>query len=311
MSKARRGIYAAAVSPFGNEGRLERGKLISYCQHLLGTGGCDGVAPLGTTGEGTSIAMADRLALPGDFAEAGIAPDQVIFGTGAPSLPDCVALTRAACDAGYVNALVVPPYYYKSPSDDGLFTFYARLIELVGRDDLRLYLYHFPQMSQVPLSTDLVTRLRDEFGPVVAGLKDSSGDFEQSRAFVEATGGVAEDFDIYPSSEAFLWQGLDIGTAGIISGSTNVTAPIVQAARHAAEGPEREAAMSAVRAARATASKYPLMAGMKTAEAWRSGDADWLRMQPPLVALTDEQKTALKADLAALKNTAKLKGETT
>ncbi len=300
MTKARRGIYAAAISPFETNGQLDAAKLLSYCQHLLTDGGCDGVAPTGTTGEGTSVALIDRLALPAIFADAGIETDRVIFGTGAPSLPDCIALTRRACEAGYVNALVLPPYYYKSPSDEGLYDFYSRLVEQVGRDDLRVYLYHFPQMSQVPLSTDLVLRLRAAFGPIIAGLKDSSGDFEQSRAFVEATGGVAEGFDIYPSSEAFLWDGLSIGTAGIISGSTNIFANKVQAARNAPEGPQREHAMEAVRRARATAQKYPLMAAMKTAEAWRSGDESWLRMQPPLRPLSVAQKSALKADLAAL-----------
>jgi 4-hydroxy-tetrahydrodipicolinate synthase len=244
--------------------------------------------------------MVDRLAIPEVFAKAGVETDRVIFGTGAPSAQDCVALSKAACDAGYVNVLVLPPYYYKSPSDEGLFAYYANLVEKIGRDDLRVFLYHFPQMSQVPLSTDLVNRLRREFGPIIAGLKDSSGDFEQSRAFVEATGGVAEEFDVYPSSEAFLWEGLSIGTAGIISGSTNIFARKVQVARNAPEGPERDAAMEAVRTARGVASKYPLMAAMKPAEAWRSGDDTWLRMAPPLVALSDEQKAALKADLAAL-----------
>lgn len=309
MTKARRGIYAAAISPFDGAGRLQTDRLIAYCQHLLSDGGCDGVAPTGTTGEGTSVAMADRLALPAAFAAAGIETDRVIFGTGAPALPDCVALTRAACEAGYVNALVLPPYYYKGPSDDGLFAFYARLIEQVGRDDLRIFLYHFPQMSQVPFSTDLVLRLRAEFGPVIAGLKDSSGDFEQSRGFIEATGGVESDFDVYPSSEAFLWQGLSIGAAGIISGSTNVTAPLVQAARQAAEGAAREAAMERVRRARATAAKYPLMAAMKTLEAWRSGDEAWLRMQPPLVPLGEAQKTALKTDRGALLDAPDMQGE--
>lgn len=300
MTKARRGIYAAAVSPFNADGSLNAEKLIAYCRHLLSDGGCDGVAPTGTTGEGTSIAMSDRLALPGAFAQAGIEPDRVIFGTGAPSAGDCVALTRAAIDAGYNNVLVLPPYYYKGPSDDGLFAYFANLVEKIDDANLRVYLYHFPQMSQVPFSTGLVLRLRSEFGPVIAGLKDSSGDFEQSRGFVEATGGVGQDFDVYPSSEAMLWDGLSIGTAGIISGSTNAFANRVQTALKAAEGPEREAAMAAVRAAREMASKYPLMSAMKTIEAWRSGDDGWLRMAPPLVPLSDDQKVALRADLDAL-----------
>lgn len=301
MSKARRGIYAAAVSPFNADGSLNAKKLLDYCRHLMSpAGGCDGVAPTGTTGEGSSIAIKDRLALPGVFAEAGIETDRVIFGTGAPAAGDCVALTRAAVEAGYINVLVLPPYYYKNPSDDGLFNYYANLVEKIGRDDLRIYLYHFPQMSMVPLSTSLVVRLRKDFGPIIAGLKDSSGDFEQSRAFVEATGGVAENFDVLPSSEAMLWDGLTIGTAGIISGSTNVFGAKAQAALRASEGPERDAAMDAVRAARTMAGKYPLMSAMKTAEAWRSGDDEWLRMAPPLVPLSPEQKAALRIDLDAL-----------
>lgn len=299
MTKARRGIYAAAVSPFKRDGSLDHQKLLGYCQHLLSDGGCDGVAPTGTTGEGTSVPMADRLAIPEVFAEAGIERDRVIFGTGAPSAGDCVALSRAAVDAGFLNVLVLPPYYYKNAPDDGLFAYYANLVEKIGRDDLRIYLYHFPQMSQTPLSTDLVLRLRKAFGPIIAGLKDSSGDFDQSRAFVEATGGVETDFDIYPSSEAFLWDGLCIGTAGIISGSTNITANLVQAARHAPKGAERDTAMKIVRDARSMAGNYPLMAAMKTAESWRSGDDSWLDMAPPLLPLTETQKTAFRADLDA------------
>lgn len=255
------------------------------------------MAPTGTTGEGTSIAMADRLALPAAFAEAGIAADRVIFGTGAPASGDCLALTRAACDAGYANVLVLPPYYYKSPSDDGLYAYYARLIEGVGRDDLRVYLYHFPQMSAVPLSVDLVTRLRADFGAIVAGLKDSSGDFAQSAAFIKATGGIDADFDVFPSSEAMLWDGLDLGSAGIISGSTNVFGRLAQTALQAAEGQDRQTAMEAVKTARAAASQFPLMAAMKQAEAWRTGDDGWTRMAPPLVPLTEDQRIAWKAAL--------------
>ncbi len=300
MTKARRGIYAAAVSPFNPDGSLNAGKLLNYCRHLLSAGGCDGVAPTGTTGEGTSIAMRDRLSLPGVFADAGIESDRVIFGTGAPSTGDCVALTRAAVDAGYANVLVLPPFYYKNVSDDGLYGYYASVIDKVADDRLRIYLYHFPQMSQTPLSTDLVRRLIADFGPLIAGLKDSSGDFEQSRAFVEATGGVENDFDVFPSSEAMLWDGLAIGTAGVISGSTNAFGALAQAALQTAEGPERNAAMDRVRKAREMAGEYPLMSAMKTIEAGRSNDNDWLRMAPPLVPLTDTQKKSLRADLDAL-----------
>ena len=296
MSKAIRGIYAAAVTPFKEDGAVDIPKLIAYCTHLIGDGGCDGVAPTGTTGEGNSVAMRDRLALPGAFAEAGFDPTRAIFGTGACATGDAVAITSAAVDAGFANVLVLPPFYYKTPSDEGLYAYFSQLVEKVGNDRLRVYLYHFPQMSMTPIPVDVVVRLRNAFGPIIAGLKDSSGDISQSLAFAKATGGVNADFDVYPSSEAFLFEGQDGGCAGIISGSTNAFARGVQQAR--IDGPESDA-FAEVKAAREMASKYPLMAAMKQLEAWRSGDESWTRMAPPLVPLSETQKTALKADIAA------------
>lgn len=297
--KARRGIYAAAISPFGPTGSLDAAKLVDYCRYLVSEGGCDGVAPTGTTGEGNSISLVDRMALPSAFAAAGFDSDQVIFGTGSCAVQDAVMLSRAALDAGFPNVLVLPPFYYKGVSDDGIYDGFARLIERVGRDDLRVYLYHFPQMSQTPLAPAMVKRLKTSFGDVVAGLKDSSGDFSQSKAFVDATGGVAEDFDVYPSSEAMVFDGEDAGCAGIISGSTNAFAATVQAARRAS-GAARVAALDAVKARRALAGKYPIIPMMKQMEAWRSGDPSWLEMAPPLRPLSAEQAEALKADLDAL-----------
>lgn len=303
MTKARRGIYAAAISPFDESGALDSAKLVSYCRYLVSDGGCNGVAPTGTTGEGNSISLRERIALPEAFATAGLAPDQVIIGTGACSAGDAALLTRAAVDAGFPNVLVLPPFYYKNPSDDGLYAYFARIIEGVGNDRLRIYLYHFPQMSMTPIPVDLAVRLKRDFGSIIAGLKDSSGDFAQSKAFAEATGGVEEDFDVYPSSEAMLFDGLANKCAGIISGSTNAFARKVQAALKAS-GADRDKAFEAVKAARAVAGKYPLVAAMKRIEAWRSGDDGWLRMAPPLVPLSAEQEAALKTDLDALEASA-------
>lgn len=298
MTKAIRGIYAAAVSPLREDGSLDAAKLVGYCQYLTTEGGCDGVAPTGTTGEGNSISFRQKMELAGAFAEAGFDPSRTIFGTGACATQDAIDLSKAALDAGFPNVLVLPPFYYKNPSDEGLFRYFAQLIESIGDDRLRVYLYHFPQMSATPIPVDVAVRLKKDFGPVVAGLKDSSGDMSQALAFADATGGVDADFDVYPSSEAFLFEGLEGGCAGIISGSTNAFARYVQQAR--TDGPDSEA-FELVKAARAVASKYPLMAAMKQMEAWRTGDESWTRMAPPLVPLTDEQKANLKADVEGLK----------
>lgn len=297
MTKAVRGIYAAAISPFRADRSLDAAKLVRYCQYLISDGGCDGVAPTGTTGEGNSISFRQKLALPEAFAEAAFDPQRAIFGTGACAIQDVTELTKTALDAGFPNVLVLPPFYYKSPSNEGLFRFFAELIEKVGDARLRLYLYHFPQMSMTPIPVDVVLRLRSAFGSMIAGLKDSSGDMSQALAFAEATGGVEADFDVYPSSEAFLFEGLAGGCAGIISGSTNAFGRLVQSAR--ADGAD-SATFERVKTARSLASTYPLMAAMKQLEAWRTGDDTWTRMAPPLVPLDETQQENLKADITKL-----------
>ena len=300
MTKAKRGIYAAAVTPFNEDGSVNTAKLIAYCEHLIGAGGCDGVAPTGTTGEGNSISFRERIALPGAFAEAGFDPTKAIFGTGSCATRDAIDLSRASVEAGFTNVLVLPPFYYKNPSDEGLYAYFSQLVEAVGDDRLRVYLYHFPQMSMTPIPVDVVVRLKQAYGPVIAGLKDSSGDLSQSLAFAEATGGVDADFDVYPSSEALLYDGLAGNCAGIISGSTNAFGAYVRDAIEAGGGAESPE-FALVKAARAVASKYPLMAAMKQMEAWRTGDESWTRMTPPLVPLSEAQRAALKADLEDLK----------
>jgi 4-hydroxy-tetrahydrodipicolinate synthase len=294
MHKAVRGIYAAAVSPFNRNGALDPKKLVEYCEYLVTKGGCDGVAPTGTTGEGNSISFVQKLNLAKAFADAKFEPSRVIFGTGSCATQDAVDLSKAMIDAGYPNVLVLPPFYYKNPSSDGLYAYYSELIEGVGNENLRVYVYHFPQMSMTPIPVDVVVKLKNAFGPVVAGLKDSSGDINQALAFASATGGVKNDFDVYPSSEALLFQGLEGGCAGIISGSTNAFGNYVQQALK--DGPDSKS-FELVKAARAVASKYPLMAAMKQVEAWRSNDDTWTKMSAPLVKLDSEQKNSLKSDM--------------
>lgn len=294
MNKAVRGIYAAAVSPFNRNGALDAKKLVEYCEYLVTKGGCNGVAPTGTTGEGNSISFVQKLNLAKAFADAKFEPSRVIFGTGSCATQDAVDLSKAMIDAGYPNVLVLPPFYYKNPSSDGLYAYYSELIEGVGNENLRVYIYHFPQMSMTPIPVDVVVKLRNAYGPIVAGLKDSSGDINQALAFASATGGVKNDFDVYPSSEALLFQGLEGGCAGIISGSTNAFGSYVQQALK--DGPDSKS-FELVKAARAVASKYPLMAAMKQVEAWRSNDETWTKMAAPLVKLDSQQKNSLKSDM--------------
>ena len=291
--KAQHGIYAAAISPFDEKLHLDVYHLTEYCKFLLTDGGCDGVAPCGTTGEGLSISFCERLQIAKAFSKASIASDQVILGTGCSALGDTICLTRNAMEHGYNNVLVLPPYYYKYPDEEGIYEYYMRISDAVEDSALRIYLYHFPQMSKVPITRNLVLKLRSHLGERLAGLKDSSGDFNQTLDFVEATGGKNANFDVFPSSEAFLHHALEAGCAGIISGSTNAFATLVQSAM-TAPNESQDNLYNQISEARNTAMEYPLIAAMKFYQSLRSNNDAWLRILPPLKRLEAQQEQELK-----------------
>ena len=293
-TKAQKGVYAATITPVAADGRPDTAKLIAYSRKLIADG-LDGVAPNGTTGEGNSLPFDWRMELPGQFAQAGLPPHRVIFGTGSCAADDAVALTKAGVNAGYPNALVLPPFYLKNVPDDGLFAYYARLIEGVGSDDLRVYLYHFPQMSQTPISISLIERLKAEFGPIIAGLKDSSGNYAGTLDFADA----ADDFDVFPSNEGVLVDAMNHRCAGVISATTNASAALVRRTL-TATGAEQDRLQELLNVVRQTIAKFPLSAALKLIEAWKSGDDDWCAVFPPLVTLTADQKAGLRAALAEL-----------
>lgn len=293
MSKAKKGVYAAAITPIGADGEPDLKGLVSYCRGLIAAG-CDGVAPLGTTGEGAALPFLFRQRVPEALATAGIASDAVILGAGSPSLGDAIAIGKASLAAGYCNLLVLPPYYTKEPSDEGLYDYYSRIIEALGDNQLHLYLYHIPQVTMVPISHALVARLRDKFGRIIAGIKDSSGNFDSAKSYVGP-----EDFDVYPSTESVLTEGLAAGCAGVISGSTNISAALARDVLRST-GAEREALQARLTDFRQTIQKFPLIPAVKQVHAWRTNDAGWLRMLPPLRGLSTEQAALLRPEMERL-----------
>lgn len=292
MSKARKGVYAAAITPIDARGEPDLAGLVAYCQYLLANG-CDGVAPLGTTGEAAALPYTFRLKVPHALAKAGVAGDSVILGVGSPSVGDTIAIGKASLEACYHNLLVLPPYYTKEPSEDGLYAYYSRIIEALG-DRLRLYLYHIPQMTTVAIPVTLVQRLRQTYGRIVAGIKDSSGSFESARSYLGP-----DDFDVYPSTEAVLSVALKARCAGVISGSTNISSALAHQVLHAT-GAEQEARQAKLTDFRETIQKFPLIAAVKQIHAWRTGNPEWARTLPPLRDLSTEQTAALKAAMQRL-----------
>jgi 4-hydroxy-tetrahydrodipicolinate synthase len=237
---------------------------------------------------GEKIELLDRL------VDAGIAADRMMPGTGCCALNDTIELTQRAVDSGCAGCLMLPPFYYKNVSDDGLFASYAEVIERVGDEKLRIYLYHIPPIAQVGLSIDLIERLVTTYPNTVVGIKDSSGDWENTRAILERGW---DDFRVFAGSEEFLLRNMQQGGAGCISATANVNPAAIDrlfATWQSGEAADLQQELDAVRNVVET---YPMIPAVKAIVAACSNDADWTVVRPPLVALGGEQQGSLMAAL--------------
>ena len=227
----------------------------------------------------------------------GIDPERMMPGTGCCAITDSAKLTSHAVRAGCAGVLMLPPFYYKGVSDEGLFRNYAEVIERVGDDRLRIYLYNIPPVSQVALTVSLIERLVRAYPDTVVGIKDSSGDWSNTQAYIDnfASGG----FDVFPGAETFLLQGLRSGGAGCISATANVNpGPIAALSKswNADDADESQAKLDVIRKIFAS---YPMIPALKTAIAHYGSDDSWLTVRPPLVELTALQRQSLMSELDA------------
>ncbi|MGN6703807.1 MAG: dihydrodipicolinate synthase family protein, partial [Burkholderiaceae bacterium] len=177
------GVFSPVVTPFGADLAPDAGKLVRHCRWLLSQG--VGLAVFGTNSEANSLSTGEKRGLLDALADAGIPGNRMMPGTGCCALPDTVELTRHAVARGAGGVLMLPPFYYKGVSDDGLFASYSEVIQRVGDQRLRIYLYHIPQVSQVPISLGLIERLLKAYPGTIAGIKDSSGDWSNTQAMLE------------------------------------------------------------------------------------------------------------------------------
>jgi len=284
-----KGVFAAALTPMKADLTPDDALLAAHCKGLLAQG-CDGIAILGTTGEANSLCMKERIRVMDWMVAAGIDPARLLPGTGCCALTDSVIQTTRAVELGMGGVLMLPPFYYKDVSDDGLFAAYAEVIEQVGSERLRVYLYHFPHMSAVPLSVTLVERLARAYPETVVGLKDSSGDV----AYLRALKAALPDFAVFTGRDDTLRAFMQEGAAGCITGLCNIAAPLLRAAFDG-----DDAALETVAALRAAISPYPLTPALKAIMGRVTGDSRWAPMRPPLMALDTAQTDALMAAIAA------------
>jgi 4-hydroxy-tetrahydrodipicolinate synthase len=288
-----RGVFAAALTPLDAELRPDPEATIRHYRWLLAEG-CDGIVCLGTTGEANSFSLDERLGLLDALGDTDL-PSKLIVGTGCCAVPDTVRLSKKALEIGAAGVLVLPPFYYKGVSDDGLYGAYAQTIEGIGAPGLKLYVYHFPKMTALDMGLDLIGRLIAAYPGTVVGLKNSSGDWDNISAMIEAFPG----FDVFAGSEEFLLPTLRLGGPGCMSATVNLLAP--QSAELYAKWQDAgaDALQERLSELRATIGQFPPIPAMKALLARRSGHPDWARVRPPLVALEAAQAERLAADLAA------------
>jgi 4-hydroxy-tetrahydrodipicolinate synthase len=288
MTEAIRGFWVASATPLATDGSVDSAKLAAHAKQLFGKG-VDGVVLFGTTGEGTSFNVTERVATIEAVLKAGVAPDRIGIGGGFPAISDSIALTRAVLGLGLRHVLLLPPYFDRSVSPEGIEDAFAAILDGVADDRLRAYLYHIPQISGVAIPTSVAANLRKRYGKMVAGLKDSSGDFKQFQAFRAA----APELAITVGNEVDITRAIAAGGAGTICGMANIAPELVKAM---IDGKDVEARMQA--AVDIVLKTPSFLTTLKAILAAQTGDAGWLRVRPPLRALTDG--TAFKRKLDEL-----------
>jgi 4-hydroxy-tetrahydrodipicolinate synthase len=295
--EALRGVLVPALTPFTADYQPDRAAFAEFCSWLLAQG-ANGLAVFGTTSEANSLSLAERMSLFDHLIEKGIPAQSLVPGTGACNLPEAIQLTKAAVDAGAGGVLVLPPFYYKNVPEDGIFAYYAEIIERVGAARLRLFLYHIPQMSGVAITPAIISRLLAAYGTVIAGLKDSSGSWESTELFLREFPGLA----IYPSSERWLVPGLKAGAAGCISATANFQVASIRRLIDTPDGDARESLNAEVSRVRGIFEKVPLVPALKAAMADRFGRDSWRIVRPPLCPLSDTLRGELRQAIGAAKS---------
>lgn len=299
MDHAVFGVHCAAATPVTENGEPDLKVFAAHCRALLEEG-CHGVAMLGTTGEANSFGLEQRRALLEAAIDGGVPAETLLPGTSTPSVADTIALTSHAVRAGAKGCVLLPPYYYKNVSDEGLFRFYSRVIEGVGDDRLRVVLYHIPQVTQIPISHELIDRLMTSFPGIVTGIKDSSGDLDNMKAMCERF----PKLGVLAGADPIMLPLLRMGGAGCITATSNLRSDALRIVWDGWNDPARAADVDAAQARindwRNLTNRYVQLPTLKTMLARSRDDLRWLNLMPPLIPLTEAERQDVWAEMERL-----------
>jgi 4-hydroxy-tetrahydrodipicolinate synthase len=287
-----RGILAPTLTPVRADLSPDIERWVAFSKNLLESG-CHALCPFGTTSEANSFGISERIEMLDQLVAGGVPAAKLMPGTGTPAIPDTVKLTSHAVNLGCSGVLVLPPYYYKGVSDDGIFRAMAEVIERVGDTRLRVYLYHIPPVAQVSFSLALIERLIKAYPQTVVGMKDSSGDWNNLHAILTNFPG----FGTFTGSERFLLETLKLGGAGSINAVANVIAPLQRRLYDNWQSDEAPALQEAVNSMRPVFKDVPAIPALKQIVAKLRQDPNWVNLRPPFVNLTELQAQSVLATL--------------
>ena len=288
-----KGVLSPVVTPFKADLSPDPDRFVRQCRWLLSQN--VGLAVFGTNSEANSLSIEEKIELLDRLVAAGLDPARMMPGTGHCALTDSVRMTAHAMKLGCGGVLMLPPFYYKGVSDDGLFRSFAEVIERVGESRLRVYVYHIPPVSQVPITPGLVERLLKAYPTQTAGMKDSGGDWKNTQAFLDAF--ARSGFDVFAGSETFLLQNMRHGGAGCISATANVNPGPIARLFDTWQDTDADTQQSRLDEIRGTFARFPMIPALKAAIAHYGGDPTWTTVRPPLVELTPNQSKALVTEL--------------
>jgi 4-hydroxy-tetrahydrodipicolinate synthase len=269
------GLSAALVTPFADDGSVDAARLVSHARKVLAEG-CDSFTLFGTTGEGYGLSIKEREAILAAVAGTGLdMGDKVYAGVSAVSIDDAVSQSKLALDAGVRGLLFAPPFYLKGVEDEGLYAWFSRAIERIGRMARGIILYHIPGQTSVPISVELVSRLKRAFPGVIVGIKDSSGRWEDAQAFLSEHGELA----ILIGDERLLARAVRAGAQGSICGLANIAPGLLRPVIYEGTDSDKVARMVDM------ICSLPVLPTVKALTSHVRKDAGYSRMRPPATDL--------------------------
>jgi len=298
FSKVKRieGVLSPVVTPFRKDYSPDAERFVKHCKWLLKSG-CSGLAVFGTNSEANSMSVAEKRRLLEALVAGGVPAASLMPGTGHGALSDSIEMTRAAVELGCAGVLMLPPFYYKGVPDEGLYRNFAEVIERVGDERLQLYLYHIPPVSQVSISLNLIERLLKKYPASIAGVKDSSGDWSNTKAMLDAF--AKSGFDVFAGSEVFLLDNMRNGGKGCITATGNINPGPIDKVYRNWKGADADPLQAGITATRKIVQKQPMIPALKAAIAHFGNDPQWATCRPPLIELTGDQEKQLIAELKA------------